>query len=188
MSFRRVPTTLSEVVLIEPKVHGDSRGFLVETFRSESAESLGIDVSFVQENHSRSAKDVVRGIHTQRGLAKLVRCSLGRAWDVVVDLRPGSPTFASWEGYELSDDNHRQLFVPPGFGHGFCALTQPTDIVYKLSQYYDPTQEIAIAWDDPQIGVRWPIQEPSLSERDSVAPSLEDSLASLQAFRVSPAP
>lgn len=188
MTFTRVPTTLPDVILVEPEIHGDQRGFLVETFRAEAAGPLGIDVDFVQENHTRSAKDVVRGIHAQHGLAKLVRCARGRAWDVVVDLRPGSPKFGSWEGFELSDENHRQLFVPAGFGHAFCALTEPTDVVYKLSGYYDPGSEVAVAWDDPEIGIEWPVSNPSLSKRDRAAPRLRDATGSLHAFEAASAP
>ena len=118
--MRRLPTEIEDVILLEPDVHGDERGFLVETFRESALPDLGIDASFVQDNHSRSTGPVLRGIHMQQGQAKLVRCPSGRVWDVAVDLRPDSPTYKQWEGHELDGESHRQLFIPPGFGHGFC--------------------------------------------------------------------
>lgn len=174
MSFRTLPTELEGIVLVEPEVHGDERGFLVETFRADAARELGIDCEFVQENHSRSVGPILRGIHLQEGQAKLVRCVRGAIWDVAVDLRPGSGTYGSWEGYELSDENHRQLFIPAGFGHGFCLLSEDADVTYKLSDYYDPGRERGVAWDDPEIGIEWPISEPLLSARDREAPRLAD--------------
>jgi dTDP-4-dehydrorhamnose 3,5-epimerase len=174
VSFRRLPTEIEDVVLIEPEVHGDERGFLVETFRAEAMKPVGIDVDFVQENHSRSGARVLRGLHLQKGQAKLVRCARGRIFDVAVDLRPDSPTFRRWEGYELDDVEHRQLFIPDGFGHGFCVLSEAADVIYRLSSYYDPELERGIAWDDPEVAVRWPISEPVLSERDRSAPRLAD--------------
>ena len=174
MSFRRLPTDIDDVVLLEPDVHGDERGFLVETFRRESARELGIDCDFVQENHSRSVGPILRGIHLQEGQAKLVRCVRGAIWDVAVDLRPDSPTYRRWEGHELNDSNHRQLFVPAGFGHGFCLLSHDADVVYKLSDYYDPAREGGIAWDDPEIAIEWPISDPKLSDRDKQAPRLAE--------------
>ena len=178
MNFRRLPTEIEGVVLIEPTVHGDERGFLLETFRDSEMQSLGIEVDFVQDNQSRSAAGVLRGIHMQRGQAKLVRCPRGRIFDVAVDLRPDSPTYKRWEGYELDDVDHRQLFIPAGFGHGFCVLSETADVLYRLSSYYDPDLEGGIAWDDPEIAVRWPISDPILSERDRNAPSLADLAAS----------
>ena len=179
MSFRRLPTEIDDLVLIEPAVHGDERGFLVETFRADELRELGIDVGFVQDNHSRSGGRVLRGLHMQRGQAKLVRCAAGRIFDVAVDLRPDSPTYRRWEGYELDDTDHRQLFIPDGFGHGFCVLSDRADVIYRLSSYYDPELESGVAWDDPEIGVRWPISDPVLSERDRNAPSLADVAPSL---------
>ena len=172
MSLRRLPTEIEDVVLIEPDVHGDERGFFVETFRESELEGLGIDETFVQDNHSRSGARVLRGIHMQRGQAKLVRCPSGRIWDVAVDLRPGSPTYKRWEGHELDDVSHHQLFIPEGFGHGFCVLSESADVLYRVSSYYDPELETGIAWDDPEIGIEWPIDDPVLSERDRDAPRL----------------
>jgi len=170
--MRRLPTEIDEVVLLEPDVHGDERGFLVETFRESELPDLGIDVAFVQDNHSRSTGPVLRGIHMQRGQAKLVRCPSGRIWDVAVDLRPDSPTYKRWEGHEIDGERHRQLFVPPGFGHGFCVLSDEADVIYRLSSYYDPDLESGVAWDDPELAIEWPVDDPILSERDRSAPSL----------------
>jgi dTDP-4-dehydrorhamnose 3,5-epimerase len=174
VSFRRLPTEIEGVVLVEPDVHGDERGFFVESFRAGEFASLGIDLEFVQENHSRSAERVLRGIHMQRGQAKLVRCARGAIFDVAVDLRPDSPTYKRWEGYELDDVTHRQLFIPDGFGHGFCVLSDEADVLYRVSTYYDSDLESGIAWDDPEIAVHWPIKEPILSERDQSAPRLAE--------------
>ncbi len=179
MSFRRLPTDLEDVVLIEPDVHGDERGFLVETFREAELAELGIEVRFVQDNHSRSRGPVLRGIHLQRGQAKLVRCPRGRIWDVAVDLRPDSPTFRRWEAHELDGERHRQLFIPAGFGHGFCLLSDEADVLYRLSSYYDPALESGVAWDDPELGIEWPISDPVLSQRDRAAPPLAEVAASL---------
>jgi dTDP-4-dehydrorhamnose 3,5-epimerase len=172
MAFRRIETRIPDLVLIEPDVHGDERGFFVETFREAELPTLGIDVHFVQDNHSRSAASVLRGLHLQAGQAKLVRCPIGRIWDVAVDLRPDSPTYRQWEGYELDGVSHRQLFIPDGFGHGFCVLSDSADVLYRVSSYYDPELETGIAWDDPEIGIEWPISDPVLSERDRSAPRL----------------
>jgi dTDP-4-dehydrorhamnose 3,5-epimerase len=172
--LKRLPTEIQDLVLIEPDVHGDERGFFVETFRRSWMDELGIEVTFVQENHSRSVGPVLRGIHAQAGQAKLVRCARGRIWDVAVDLRPGSPSYCRWEGYELDDQKHRQLFIPDGFGHGFCVLSAEADVDYALSAYYDPAEESGIAWDDPEIGIEWPIGDPILSERDRNAPRLAE--------------
>jgi dTDP-4-dehydrorhamnose 3,5-epimerase len=174
MAFRRIETRIRDLVLIEPDVHGDERGFFVETFRENELPTLGIDVHFVQDNHSRSAARVLRGLHLQAGQAKLVRCPIGRIWDVAVDLRPDSPTYRQWEGYELDGVSHRQLFIPDGFGHGFCVLSDSADVLYRVSSYYDPELETGIAWDDPEIGIEWPIEEPVLSERDRGSPRLAD--------------
>ena len=173
---RRLDTELPDIALIEPEVHGDDRGFMVETFRAEPWRELGVDAEFVQENHSRSSQGILRGIHfqTDPGQAKLVRCARGRIWDVVVDLRRDSPTYMRWEGHELDDEAHRQLFVPVGFGHGFCVLSDTADVAYLLSSYYDPATEAGIAWDDPDVGIEWPVAEPVLSERDRTAPRLAE--------------
>ena len=173
----RVQTKLEGPILIEPEVHGDARGFFVETYRKNVFAGLGIDHDFVQDNHSRSTRGVVRGIHFQLppGQAKLVRCARGTILDVAVDLRRGSPTFGEWESYELSDENLRQLYIPIGFGHGFCALSEVADVIYKVSGYYDASIERGIAWDDPDVGVEWPSDlELSVSERDAAAPRLSE--------------
>jgi dTDP-4-dehydrorhamnose 3,5-epimerase len=179
VNFRNLPTEIEGVVLIEPTVHGDERGFLLETFRDSEMHNLGIEVDFVQDNQSRSDARVLRGIHMQRGQAKLVRCPRGRIFDVAVDLRPDSPTYKRWEGYELDDVDHRQLFIPAGFGHGFCVLSEVADVLYRLSSYFDPDLESGIAWDDPEIAVRWPISDPILSERDRRAPKLAEVASTL---------
>jgi dTDP-4-dehydrorhamnose 3,5-epimerase len=178
MRFRRLPTEIEAVILIEPDAHGDERGFFVETFRANEFSQFGVEAEFVQENHSRSGEGVMRGIHLQRGQAKLVRCARGAIFDVAVDLRPDSPTYRRWEGYELDDVTHRQLFIPDGFGHGFCVLSSEADVIYRVSSYYDPDLETGIAWDDPEIAVHWPVTNPILSERDRNAPSLADLVAS----------
>ena len=179
--MRSIPTRLAGLVHLEPAVHGDERGFFVETYSRDAWAELGVDAEFVQHNHSRSSKGTLRGIHfqTEPGQAKLVRCPRGRIFDVAVDLRRGSPTYGQWEGHELDDETHRQLFVPVGFGHGFAVLSEVADVTYLLSSDYDPLTEAGIAWDDPEIGIEWPIAEPVLSERDRSAPSLAEVAASL---------
>ncbi len=173
---RRLETKLDGVALIEPDVHGDDRGFLVETFRRDAWAEMGIDVEFVQHNQSRSARNTLRGIHFQTapGQAKLVRCPRGAIFDVAVDLRRDSPTFGQWEGHVLDDERHRQLFVPVGCGHGFAVLSDSADATYLLSSTYDPATEAGIAWDDPDVGVEWPVDEPLLSDRDRSAPTLAE--------------
>jgi dTDP-4-dehydrorhamnose 3,5-epimerase len=178
---RRLPTKLNGVVLVEPEVHGDERGFMVESYSREAWAELGVDIDFVQHNHSRSSRGTLRGIHfqTEPGQAKLVRCARGEILDVAVDLRRGSPTYGQWEGHVLDDVSHHQLFVPVGFGHGFAVLSELADVVYLLSSLYDPATESGIAWDDPGVGVDWQVAEPLLSERDKTAPRLSDVADSL---------
>lgn len=178
---RRIDSKLDGLVVIEPDVYNDDRGFLVETYQADKWRDLGIDLEFPQHNHSRSVKGTLRGLHFQTapGQAKLVRCSAGRIFDVAVDLRRGSPTFGQWEGHELDDRTHRQLLIPVGFGHGFCVLTEHADVDYQLSSYYDPDTEAGIAWDDPDVGIDWPVEEPLLSERDKSAPTLAEAADSL---------
>ena len=173
---RRLETKINGVVLLEPEVHGDERGFMVETYRRDTWAELGVDVEFVQHNHSRSARNTLRGLHfqTEPGQAKLVRCPRGSIFDVAVDLRRGSPTYGQWEGHVLDDERHRQLFVPAGFGHGFAVLSDVADVAYQLSSTYDPLTEAGIAWDDSEVGVEWPVAEPLLSERDRSAPKLAE--------------
>ena len=175
-----VQTRLPGLVAIEPTVHGDERGFFVETYRREWHERAGIPPAeqFVQDNHSRSARGVLRGLHLQLGdgVAKLVRCARGRILDVAVDLRAGSPTYGRWEGLELDEETLRELYVPVGFAHGFCVLSETADVIYKQSGYYDPQLERTIAYDDPQIGIEWPLPAADLivSARDASAPRLSE--------------
>lgn len=172
----RLPTKLDGVVLLAPAVHGDDRGFMVETFSRAAWAEHGVDVEFVQHNHSRSSQGTLRGIHfqTEPGQAKLVRCPRGAILDVAVDLRRGSPTYGQWEAHVLDDASHHQLFVPVGFGHGFAVLSDAADVAYLLSSYYDPATEAGIAWDDPDVGVDWGVEAPLLSERDRTAPKLSE--------------
>jgi dTDP-4-dehydrorhamnose 3,5-epimerase len=172
----RLPTRLEGLALIEPVVHGDERGFMVESFSRERWRELGVEVEFVQHNHSRSSKGTLRGVHfqTEPGQAKLIRCARGEILDVAVDLRRGSPTYGRWEAHVLDDVKHRQLFVPVGFGHGFAVLSDVADVTYQVSSYYDPATEAGIAWDDPDVGVEWGISDPLLSERDRRAPKLAE--------------
>lgn len=172
--MRILDTRLTGVRRIEPVVHGDERGFFLESFRSSALADAGIVEDFVQDNHSRSRAGIVRGMHFQPGQAKLVRCLRGAIFDVIVDIRAGSPTFGQWEGHELNDDTHHQLYVPDGFAHGFCVLSDVADVVYKVSAYYDPTTEGGFAFDDPAVGIDWPggADALSASERDRSAPPL----------------
>jgi dTDP-4-dehydrorhamnose 3,5-epimerase len=180
--FQRLPTRLDGPILLQPRVHGDDRGFFVETFLRDEYRNAGIDVEFVQDNHSRSGRGTLRGLHFQRspGQAKLVRAARGSIWDVVVDIRPGSPTVGQYEAFELDDVDHRQLFVPIGFAHGFCVLSDVADVTYKVSSLYDAAEERGLAWDDPAIGIEWPVGAPILSDRDRANPSLDDVLSDLR--------
>jgi dTDP-4-dehydrorhamnose 3,5-epimerase len=178
--MQRLPTRLDGPILLEPKVHGDARGFFLETFRADVARAHGIPSEFVQDNHSRSRRGIVRGMHFQVGMAKLVRCGRGAIFDVLVDLRRGSPTFAQWEGFELNDSNHHQLYCPDGFAHGFCVLSEVADVIYKTSTYYDPELERGLAYDDPDVAIEWPGGlELVGSARDRSAPRLAELEASL---------
>jgi dTDP-4-dehydrorhamnose 3,5-epimerase len=172
----RLPTRLDSLVLIEPNAHADSRGFFVETYGQLSWAELGVTAQFVQDNHSRSVAGTVRGLHfqTHPGQPKLVRVARGRAWDVVVDIRRSSSTFGEWESFELDDERNLQLYVPIGFAHGFCALTEIVDVVYKVGSYYDPATEGGIAWDDPGLAISWPTDQPIVSKRDRQNPTLAE--------------
>ena len=175
--MQRLPTRLPGLVLLAPQVHGDARGFFMETFRADTWAAEGVPTGFVQDNHSRSRRGTLRGLHfqTHPGQAKLVRCARGRVLDVVVDLRRGSPTFGEWEGFELDDEAGHQLFIPVGFGHGFCVLSETADFVYKCTSYYDAATEKGIRFDDPDVGVVWPGDVELLySERDRDAPRLAE--------------
>ena len=161
---------IPDVVLIEPKVFGDARGFFFESFNQKAFnEATGTNYAFVQDNHSRSSQGVLRGLHyqIQQPQGKLVRVARGRVWDVAVDIRKSSPTFGQWVGAELSEDNQHQLWVPPGFAHGFVVLSESADFLYKTTDYYAPEHERCIAWNDPQLAIAWPIAgAPSLSTKD----------------------
>ncbi len=176
--MRVVETKLHGLVVIEPTVHEDERGFFTETYRQSWHEQAGMPTqeTFVQDNHSRSARGVVRGMHFQigAGVAKLVRCARGRILDVAVDLRQGSPTYGQWDGVELDEETMRELYVPVGFAHGFCVLSEVADVLYKQTRYYDAAVERGIAWDDPDVGVRWPlpVEQLTVSPRDAEAPTL----------------
>jgi dTDP-4-dehydrorhamnose 3,5-epimerase len=178
--MRRLPTSLNGPVLIESKVHGDHRGFFQETYRRSAFSELGIDDDFVQDNHSRSRRGIIRGMHFQPRMAKLVRCARGAIFDVLVDIRRGSPTFGQWDGFELTDSNLHQLYCPDGFGHGFCVLSEEADVVYKTSAYYDPELERGFAYHDPEVAIAWPGDlELIPSARDAGAPTLAEISASL---------
>ncbi len=179
MRFTTLPTRLHGPLLLQPRVFADERGFFAETFRASDMTALGIDRPMLQHNHSRSTRGVVRGMHFtvgQRGAGKLVRCARGEIYDVLVDLRRGSPSYGQWEGYELSDDNLRMLYAPPGFGHGFCVVSDVADVTYLLDEYYDPQTEREISHTDPALGIEWPLsaEELIISQRDLDAPRLAD--------------
>jgi dTDP-4-dehydrorhamnose 3,5-epimerase len=175
-----LPTRLSGPALIQPFVYGDDRGFFAETYRREWHAPAGIPEreEFIQDNHSRSTRGVVRGMHfhTGVGAAKLVRCARGEIFDVVVDLRRDSPTFGEWEGFQLDDERLRVLYVPVGFAHGFSVVSEEADVVYKQTHYHFPDIEAAIAWNDPDIGIEWPVplDGVTVSERDAQAPRLRE--------------
>lgn len=176
-----IETALPGVLLIEPKVFGDARGFFLESWNrqtfAEAWKDRGLNPDFVQDNHSRSAKGVLRGLHYQLNepQGKLVRVVSGAVFDVAVDLRKSSPHFGKWVGFELSAENQRMMWVPPGFGHGFLVLSESADFLYKTTAYYAPQWDRGVRWDDPSIGVQWPLEgAPQLSSKDQVAPLLKD--------------
>jgi dTDP-4-dehydrorhamnose 3,5-epimerase len=173
------PTRIPDVLIIEPKVFGDARGFFLESFNQRAFnEATGLDLSFVQDNHSRSTRGVLRGLHyqVQQPQGKLVRVVRGAVFDVAVDIRRGSPTFGQWVGVELSESNHRQLWVPPGLAHGFLVISESADFLYKTTDYYAPQHERCIAWNDPELGVEWPELgvAPTLSAKDQAGQRLAD--------------
>ena len=176
--MRAVPTAIPDVLVLEPKVFGDARGFFFESFNARAfRDATGLDVSFVQDNHSRSARGVLRGLHYQirQPQGKLVRVVRGAVFDVAVDLRRASPTFGRWVGVELSEDNHRELWIPPGFAHGFVVLSEAADFLYKTTDYYAPEHERCLAWNDPAVGVEWPYPDaPQLSAKDRAGLSLAE--------------
>ena len=173
--MRVVPTSLPEVLLVELDVHRDARGFFVETFHAGRFRDSGLPADFAQDNHSRSVRGTLRGFHAQarRPQGKLVRVVAGEVYDVAVDVRRGSPTWLRWTANVLSADAARMLWVPPGFAHGFCVTSGSADVEYKCTAPWDPQDEVRIAWDDPRIGVRWPVEAPLLSEGDRAAPRVE---------------
>lgn len=177
MPFHFQPLAIPEVILVEPQRFGDTRGFFMETYQYETFAANGIALRFVQDNHSRSAQGVLRGLHYQKdpvAQGKLLKAVVGEIFDVAVDIRRGSPTFGQWVGEILSAENGRLLYVPPGFAHGFCVLSETADLIYKTTDYYHPESEKGIIWNDPQIGVEWPIANPLLSTRDQTQPSLAE--------------
>jgi len=166
-----IKTAIPEVLLIKPKVFGDARGFFLETYNKESYMDAGFpDVEFVQDNHSRSSKGVLRGLHFQlhHPQGKLVQVATGSVFDVAVDIRVNSPTFGQWYGCVLSEENHHQLWIPPKFAHGFCVLSDTADFFYKCTDYYHPEDEGGLLWNDPKVGIDWPLAEPLLSEKDKL--------------------
>jgi dTDP-4-dehydrorhamnose 3,5-epimerase len=179
--MQRLPNKLDGPVLLAPVVHGDERGFFLECYRSNTFAEFGAPDAFVQDNHSRSRAGVARGMHFQPGQAKLIRCVRGAIYDVVVDIRLDSPQFGRWEGVRLDDVDHHQLFIPDGFAHGFCVLSDVADVTYKVSTYYDPERESGFAFDDSAVGIDWP-QGLIVSERDRRAPSLAEVRPSLAAM------
>jgi dTDP-4-dehydrorhamnose 3,5-epimerase len=168
------PTDVPGVLLVEPQVFEDARGFFLETYHRDKYAAAGITATFVQDNHSHSTRGTLRGLHAQHAHAqgKLVRAVRGEMFDVAVDIRVGSPSFGRWTGATLSGTNFRQLYIPPGFAHGFCVLSDEVDVEYKCTDLYAPGDEITVAWNDPEIGIDWPVRDPILSAKDRDAPPL----------------
>jgi len=169
-------TKLAGVLIVEPKVFGDARGFFKETFQAERCREAGIEYTFVQDNYSRSQKGVLRGLHFQitKPQGKLVSCPKGAVFDVAVDIDPNSITYGQYVGVELTEENHKQLWVPPGYAHGFCVLSETADFQYKCTDYYDPSDEGGVIWNDPDVAIEWPIADPSLSNKDAILPTLAE--------------
>ncbi len=180
MEFRRLD--LAGVILVAPDVHHDERGFFLETYHRDKYAAGGIPETFVQDNQSFSRQGVLRGLHAQLRFpqGKLVRAITGEIYDVAVDIRPGSPTFGRWVGEILSSDNVRQLYVPPGFAHGFCVLSETAHVQYKCTDVYRPGDEIGVVWNDPEIGINWPVPDPVLNEKDRTAPRLAEIVQKLR--------
>jgi dTDP-4-dehydrorhamnose 3,5-epimerase len=181
MRFQRLETRIDGLVLVQPKVITDERGFFFETYRRNEYADLGIDTEFVQDNHSRSVRGTIRALHFQLtpGQAKLIRVARGSIYDVAVDLRPSSSTYGQYEAFELNDENAHQIFIPVGFAHGFCVTSEQADVAFKVSSYYDQETERGIAWDDPDIGIAWPADRPLVSDRDRTNPRLTEIAADL---------
>jgi dTDP-4-dehydrorhamnose 3,5-epimerase len=177
MPFTFTRLSIPDVILIEPRIFADARGFFVETYKYSDFLNIGIREQFVQDNHSRSAHRILRGLHYQKdphAQGKLVQCLRGNIFDVAVDIRKGSPTFGRWDGVELSEEDHRMLYVPPGFAHGFVVLSGSADVVYKCTGEYSQTDDRGIIWNDPDINIQWPVSDPVLSEKDMKHPLLKD--------------
>ncbi len=176
--MKATPTRIPDVLVLEPRIFGDARGFFFESFNQTAFQAVtGLDMTFVQDNHSRSTRGVLRGLHyqLQQPQGKLVRVVRGSVFDVAVDIRRGSPTFGQWAGAVVSEDNHRQMWVPPGLAHGFLVLSESADVLYKTTDYYAPQHERTIAWNDPDIGIEWPLDGlPLLSGKDQLAKPLRD--------------
>lgn len=179
--MRFVPAPLEGVVVVEPEVHRDSRGFFLESYHARKFREGGIEAVFVQDNHSRSVRGTLRGLHAQRKhpQGKLVRAIQGEVFDVAVDIRPGSATLGKWTSVVLSAENFRLVYIPPGFAHGFCVLSDEAQVEYKCTDFYVPGDEITIAWNDPEIGIAWPVRDPILSPKDRDAPPLREVMKSL---------
>ncbi len=180
-----IPTEHPEVLIIEPDIFPDARGFFMETFHALKYRAQGLPETFVQDNHSRSSRGVLRGLHYQleHPQGKLVRVVTGEVFDVAVDIRRGSPYFGQWVGAMLSEKNQQQLYIPPGFAHGFCTLSEQADFLYKCTDFYAPGDEYGIAWDDPAIGIEWPVMDYALSDKDLRNPRLGESGARLPQYR-----
>ena len=174
--MRFEPTAIPDVIRVEPRIFRDARGFFLESYHEAKFSEGGVRARFVQDNHSRSARGTLRGLHMQLSFAqgKLVRCTAGEIFDVAVDVRRGSRTFGQWVGETLSAENFRQLWVPPGFLHGFCVTSETAEIEYKCTEPYHPEDELGVAWNDPDLGIRWPIATPLLSARDAALPRLRE--------------
>ena len=177
MPFKFTKLSIPEVVLIEPRVFRDERGFFIETYKHSEFADAGIREYFVQDNHSQSSRDVLRGLHYQinpKAQGKLLRCSKGRIFDVAVDIRKGSPDYGKWVGLELSDENNNMIYIPPGFAHGFLTLSDMAEVLYKCTNEYSPGHERGIAWNDPEIDIDWPVKAPILSAKDLSYTMLKD--------------
>lgn len=174
MNLKATRLEIPELLLLEPRVFSDTRGFFLETYHRQKYVDLGVDVTFVQDNHSFSKKDTLRGLHYQlkHAQAKLVYVVRGEVYDIAVDIRRGSPTFGKWVAVILSSENKRQLYVPPGFAHGFCVTSETADVLYKCSDFYSPEDECGISWSDPTLAIPWPTKSPLLSPKDSTYPTL----------------
>ncbi|MFN0117587.1 MAG: dTDP-4-dehydrorhamnose 3,5-epimerase [Elusimicrobiota bacterium] len=179
-----IPSKLNGVIVIEPRVFKDDRGFFFESYQQTKYQELGVEAPFVQDNHSRSSKGVLRGLHLQLNhtQGKLIRVLQGEIYDVVVDLRPGSPTFLQWDWYELSAENFRQVYVPLGFAHGFYSMSDVVEIEYKCTDYYDPKSEVSLLWNDPKLAIRWPNGNPILSSKDVGGFSLDEIISKTKHF------